>query len=275
MSYKKLYLIPWIGGKYYVSNYLIPYVPEEKFRRWCEPFGGAGGMLMAKKRWAKQEIWNDSHSELYNLWKVIQTQYDEFVQFLWFEVKSRDVFHYWKNLEPDNDVERAYRFWYLLNYSFGADGRYFALHERVHIGTRCDALWRRIQQIWFENKDYTEFFSMYATAQGYDQFWYIDPPYDGGSTNKEYNEKRFDHEKLAELCGTLPCRWLQTNSDTPRIRELYKDYCLVPFERANKLENRWRFSKNETYRELMIANYDLNEVYRKNTTKGQQTLWTD
>lgn len=283
-GYKPLSLAPWVGSKFQVSSLIIPYIPDEMFCRWCEPFGGVGGMLLAKRRWAECEIWNDRHGELFNVWKVIQTRYDEFLDTQKFEIKSRDVFAYLLGYQPKNDVERAQRFVYLAVNSFGGHSGHFTLNQTCPMSEKLQRLYRRIRRVVFENLDFADFFERYrgfrhrriSGSNPGRPFWFIDPPYAESHNAKQYDETGFDHEKLAECCRNLGSElWLQTNTDCQYIRDLYRDYCIVPFSRPVHLENRCGRDAAKKYHELMIANYDLNEVYKQNTTKGQQTLWTD
>ena len=51
---------------------IAEYIPNELFKTWCEPFGGAGSMLFYKQKWGEKEVYNDLDDRLYNLFKVVK-----------------------------------------------------------------------------------------------------------------------------------------------------------------------------------------------------------
>ena len=277
-EYRSLYMVPWTGSKYYVARKIWPYIPRTHLARWAEPFGGAGGMLLSKPRWADQEIWNDNHGEMFNLWKVVRDQYGEFCDAVRYQIKSRDMFRDYLDSAPDDALQRAVRFFYICQYSFGAEGRHFAVSRQRSVAARLDRLHARIQGVWIEHLDYQDFLDRY---QGYvhsdhpdrKTFFFIDPPYMGGTVGQYSGE--FDQTALAERVKEIPDLWCLTLNDCPETRTLYKDYSQVAFKRNISTENRPDRKGNSEYRELIIANYDLDAVRKQNATKGQRQLWND
>lgn len=277
-EYRSLCMVPWTGSKYYVARKIWPYIPGGRLARWAEPFGGAGGMLLSKRRWADQEIWNDNHGEMVNLWRVVQNRFAEFCEAVRWQVKSRELFGRYRDSDPADPVGRAVRFFYLCQYSFGAEGKSFAVSRSPNPAARLDRLHARIQRVWIESLDALEFIRRY---QGYvradrpdrQTFFFIDPPYIGGTAG-QYSAP-FDHAALAETVKSIPGPWLMTLNDSPEARELYSGCPMVSISRNLSTENRRGRSVNRTYRELIIANYDLEAVRKQNRTKGQQQLWTD
>ena len=59
-------------------------------------------------------------------------------------------------------------------------------------------------------------------------------------------------------------RWLLSYDDSDYIRELYNGYCMVSYNRQNGIENRSDKQVNKTYKELLIANYDLQSYKTEN-----------
>ena len=277
-------LAPWVGGKHFVAGTIIKYIPNTMFNRWFEPFGGAGGMLMAKPRWAIIEVWNDIHGDMYNLWKVIQTKHEEFIEARKYEIKSREMFQYWKDLNPTTDAEQAQRFWYLCYYSFGATcTTWGALQKHPYDDSVIERVYKRIKRVNFENLDYEVFIEKYKgfkterdpSNKNREPFWYIDPPYAGVGKTQEYSFKNFNQEKLKETLSSLNDKWLQTNTDCEQIRELYKDFYIKPFARSQRIKNGSDKERKNVYAELMIANYDLDKVYQDNISAGQGRLKFD
>lgn len=65
--------------------------------------------------------------------------------------------------------------------------------------------------------DYETLLAQYPT-----DFAYLDPPYDVPNL---YASDPFDHERLARVLRERKSKWLLCYNDTPRIRELYGDWC--------------------------------------------------
>jgi DNA adenine methylase len=90
-------------------------------------------------------------------------------------------------------------------------------------------------------------------------FYYLDPPYH--KTFSSYDGSGFgdtDHEKLAAFCAKLHaagCFFMLSNSDTPFIRGLYKDFQIevVKAGRTVSCKGNQRGKENE----LLIRNYGL------------------
>ena len=79
-------------------------------------------------------------------------------------------------------------------------------------------------------------------------------------TEKMYKAKftREDHVRLRDKLATLQGKWLLSYNDCPEIRELYKDYYIIEFERLNSIAQ--QFDAGCQYKEVLIANYDLKEA---------------
>jgi len=57
------------GGKWQLAEWIIGHFPPH--RSYCEPFGGAGSVLLRKAR-AHQECWNDLNGEIVNVFRVLR-----------------------------------------------------------------------------------------------------------------------------------------------------------------------------------------------------------
>ena len=98
-------------------------------------------------------------------------------------------------------------------------------------------------------------------AEG-NSFIYFDPPYyklGGYSDFNRYTANQFraiDHLRLAALCNELTdrgIRWAMSNSATPFIRDLYKQYRLVSIKARREINLN---SNSRDVEELLILNYD-------------------
>jgi len=93
-------------------------------------------------------------------------------------------------------------------------------------------------------------------------FVYLDPPYDklNKNTFTSYTIPAFDEteqRKLKEFCNQLNTRgikFLQSNHNTPLIRELYQDYKIVVVNAKRNINANGQ--KRGVVEEVLIMNYD-------------------
>ena len=86
----------------------------------------------------------------------------------------------------------------------------------------------------------------------YDDFMFLDPPYHKtftGYTRGGFDEE--DQEGLRDRFVELPCPAILTNSDTPFIRELYKNFRIDKFENLRSVGAKNR----RVVEDLLIRNY--------------------
>lgn len=85
-------------------------------------------------------------------------------------------------------------------------------------------------------------------------FVYLDPPY--VTARRLYGKNGqlhdFDHSSLAAELKNAKYKWLTSYDDCPTIRELYKDFKIVP------LELNYSMGKKKKGKELLIMNYEAN-----------------
>ncbi|MGH9745074.1 MAG: DNA adenine methylase [Candidatus Acidiferrales bacterium] len=106
-------------------------------------------------------------------------------------------------------------------------------------------------------------------------FYYLDPPYH--KTFSSFDSSGFDdtdHEKLAKFCGELNeagCYFMVSNSDTPFIRKLYKDFTIEEVRAGRFVSCKANQRGKET--ELIIRNYASASAEQREEGKadGQQS----
>lgn len=111
-----------IGGKFRLLNKILNYVPYHEF--YLEPFLGAGWILLNKYR-CRYECGNDANSEIINYLLIIERypdQFDEMKQGV-FGLVSQEICNQIirGEIQPRNNLERAYFFYYLNKLTFGGD----------------------------------------------------------------------------------------------------------------------------------------------------------
>lgn len=266
-------MIPYIGGKSYLSSFIISHFPTDyETRTYCEVFGG-GGWVLFKKKPSYLEVYNDLNSELVNLFRVIRDSYPEFQHRAEWTLHSREMFkEALKRLEDDDflsDVERAMHYATRRMQTFAGGNTtgwaYAVTANKVYSGKwlpflkRLELINSRLKKVEVECLDFERIIRKY---DGKNTLFYLDPPY----VEKEfyYNNATVDfriedHKRLNELLRHVKGLFMVSYYDHPLVRKLYKGYRIVE-KTASKHscgsvgKNREGFTKPKS-KELIIMNY--------------------
>ncbi|MDI3415661.1 DNA adenine methylase [Pantoea sp. V106_11] len=227
-------VIRYHGGKFRLASWVIGFMPEHTC--YVEPFGGAAGVLIQKKR-SYAEVYNDLDGEIVNLFRVLRNS--EMNQRLQDACRltpyARDEFYAAAEFSSD-PVERARRMVVRACMGFGS-----AAGIGGNSGFRCDSkrkyatashLWerypdnlgaicQRLQGVIIENKD------ALAIMRSHDAdstLHYIDPPYVPETRvkgNRYYNHEMTPngHEQLLAVARTLKGMVMISGYDS----EIYND----------------------------------------------------
>lgn len=226
--------IKWIGGKRILRKEIIPLIP--KCKCYVEVFGGAGWVLFGKnEKDHKVEVYNDINSELINFFKVVKYKNNEFLERFNYLLVAREIFDDFKyqDISKLSDVDRAFRFWYLLKYSYG--GRKNTLNDYSFGYSKerkppkldnqkklIDESYDRLKDVIIENLDYEVLLKKY---DGKDTVFYLDPPYlVKGKFYGEFEFTKEDHIKLKENLSNINGKWILSINDNEFFRELYKEF---------------------------------------------------
>jgi DNA adenine methylase len=253
--------IKWMGGKSKSVKTIIPLIPEHSC--YVEPFFGGGWIYFAKEP-SKVEVINDINGELINFFEVLRTKKDEFLSQFEFALKSRELYlNFRKNMDLHNlsDVERAFRFYYIIQNAFGgmyrmnkkgecnaafvssprkeAQGSFWDL-EKINMAHE------RLKYTILENRDYKDLIKIYDKE---DTFFFFDPPYD---TELKYNGKsNFDYNELLNVCINLKGKFLLTLNGG--MREKFSEFYIMENKVAHTI-NGWENRDNDRT-EIIITNY--------------------
>lgn len=101
-------VLRYFGGKFRLRNWIVDHLPPHDF--YCEPFGGAASVLMAKEPAKEGEAYNDLNANIVNIFKVLRDPKKkealklllEYTPYSQEEFKAAECFE-----QSDNDVERA------------------------------------------------------------------------------------------------------------------------------------------------------------------------
>ena len=237
--------VKWAGGKRQLLCEIRKYIPKQ-ITTYYEPFVGGGAVLLDLQ--PKKAVINDINSDVINVYETIRDDVEGVIKKL--RIHKNEKAYYYKIREQDrtkrfdnfSNVTQAERIIYLnktcYNGLFRVNsqgqfnvpfGRYKNPQIVNEVVLRAVSRYLNEAEIKFLSIDFSE--AVKNIKKG--GFVYFDPPYDPISDTSSftgYTLNGFDEKqqlKLKELCDDLNsrgCKFLLSNSATPYIRELYKNY---------------------------------------------------
>lgn len=262
-------VLKWVGGKRQLLDEILPLIPK-KPRLYAEPFIGGGAVLLSSQ--PQHAIVGDSNSELINVYSVIRDDPEGLIKLLYEHKNKNNSDYFYKirsmdrepNFSKTDPVIRAARIIYLNKTCYNGlyrvnsagqintpYGKYKNPNIVNEVGIR--ALSKYLQgDISLICGDYTS--TLRDLPKG--SFVYLDPPYmplSQTSAFTGYTEGGFSYEeqvRLRDQCLKMReqgIRFLQSNSDSPEIRELYSDFKIrtVQAKRAVNSKSDRRGNVNE------------------------------
>jgi len=202
------------AGKTHLAKRVVAEIPEH--RVYVEPFAGGAQVFFAKEP-SEVEVLSDLDPEIAHAFRfakgITADKIDRLRQKKWVGDKA----HFRKLYEseiPDDDLERFYRFAYLIRFSFNKLRRGTMPDKNVGV-TACfvDKLERlapRLKDVRVRHADYERVIEEY---DGPDTFFFLDPPYAGhdadcrvGAGHKDWDEERFA-KALRKIRGRFLCTY--------------------------------------------------------------------
>lgn len=269
-------VLKWAGGKRQILREIITRMPQN-FNSYYEPFLGGASVLLALL--PANGFVGDLNEELINVYSVIREYPNELIRSLknhkehhcseyYYKVRSLDRSNSFITLPP---YERAARTIYLNRtcynglYRVNSKG-YFntpigkytnpqILDEKTILSLND---YFKSSNIVFLNGSYETITSLAKK----DDFVYLDPPYDIISPSASFTDytkygfNRDDQKALKTECDRMNKEgvlFMESNSDTPFIRELYVGYNIYTVKANRSINSNARERKNIT--EVIITNY--------------------
>lgn len=257
MKHVRSPLAGWLGGKHQLASRIIDRIPEHQC--YVEPFAGAGWVFYNKPP-SQSEVLNDINKEIVTLYRVVQHHLGEFIQhFKWLLISRDEYLRRWEESpETMTDIQRAVRFYYLHQNSFGgkiAGASFGTATTRppklnlLRIEEALSEAHLRLSKAYIENLPYADLIHRYDREH---TFFYIDPPY--WNCEDDYGKGIFnkkDFKVLALLISQLKGKALMSINDAPEIREIF---CAFKIE---EVVVRYSIGNNSRPKvtELLISNY--------------------
>lgn len=216
-------VFPYPGGKGREVDWILEKMPPHD--TFVDVFGGSGAIIYNKPL-SKNEIYNDANEDLVQFFRVLRAREDELLEWVRGVPYARSVYEQWiheffDGHRPDDEIERAGRFFALRYMQFAGDmsmvngfktrakrspARTFDnARERIH------ELADRFSDVIIECRDFERILQTYDDAD-VDVLFYCDPPYVGG---EHYYPVEFDHGKLVEALEGLQNDWMVSYSEVP------------------------------------------------------------
>jgi DNA adenine methylase len=266
--------LKWVGGKRQLMPTIVKLLPQ-KFNNYFEPFIGGGAVLFHNQ--PEKAVINDFNSELINVYEVIRDQPEALIEDLKIHKNESDYFYDLRQLDRSSSFEnlsvvnRASRIIYLNKTCFNGlyrvnnsgefnspFGRYKNPNIVNELTIKAVSKYLNDNEITILNTD----FELAIVSAKKNDFVYFDPPYNPVSKSSNftgYVQSGFgedEQRRLRDLCIDLNekgVKFLLSNSATPLIIELYKDFD-IQFVKANRQINSIAHKRGEV-EEVLIRNY--------------------
>ncbi len=231
-------LINRMGGKGHLASWLCSFIP--KHDRYIEPFCG-GAKLFFTKTPSPIEILNDADDTLVNLYKVIQNdkKRQELIKILNETPYARSVFNHFRQVNPEDEIEKAARYFYLSKASFAGDVTYGGFACPSKSTTRnpamtyqnsidaLDHIAKRLKGVTIECLNYADCIERY---RGLDSLFYVDCPYYGSESYYGNLFTEQNHYRLADILHSVKAKVMLSHYQCDIYDRLYSGWHRYTFE---------------------------------------------
>jgi DNA adenine methylase len=238
----------YAGGKFYARKLILEHIKPHNF--YIEPFAGGGSIFFAKSK-AQNNWLNDVDLELINCYRIIKDRPQELIESLLSEkaLKERHAF-YKHEFIPQNDLERAQRWFYLNRTSYSGimnmKNCYWGYGDKYSMrpenwANNINRTANKLKNVKLSSFDFEELLDNLPSNQNI--FMFIDPPYYNADQDKFYTHSfnKDDHYRLSRalLRNADKFNFLLTYDNSQEILDMY-DWATSIFERE------WNYTISRT-----------------------------
>jgi DNA adenine methylase len=262
----------WVGGKSHIINLLLEYLPTKKYKRYWEPFLGAGALFFIIS--PKRATISDINGDLINCYKQVSKNPKIIYKHLKGLERNNSKKNYYKVRALYNNsytsIIKAARFIYLNKACFNGifrvnkEGKFnvpYGYKKSLAIPSLKNLLLvsKVLKNVTIQKSSFEIILKSNDISKG--DFIYLDPPYppiNSTSFFNHYTSARFSRNdqkevsKLAKRLRKKGCFVMISNSDTQYIRNLYKGWHFSVLSVV-----RWVAANGSRYKikELVITSY--------------------
>jgi DNA adenine methylase len=268
--------LKWAGGKTQLLPQLAQFYPRRgTVDRYVEPFLGSGAVFFHFKAAVgpKRALLWDNNRELVDTFQAVQSEVDQVIKLLrkYQKQHSKEFFLAMREKLPTSPVGRAARLIYLNKtcfnglYRVNSRGIFNVPFGRyANPGIFNEGFLRRASEELAKAKIEARDFRLLELHAKKNDFVYFDPPYHPRSSTSyftSYTRDSFgeaDQRELSEVYRALDkkgCLLMLSNSDTPLIRDLYKDFCIQEVSARRNINS--RAERRGPICELVVLNKKL------------------
>ena len=265
-SFKAEPILKWAGGKQIIARKLLECFPKT-YRRYFDPF--VGGCSVALEGGFREGLIGDQTEWLIETYRAVRDDWRQVARILDGMKNTEEEFYRVRQIDPrmKDEFTRAailvylnktcFRGLYRVNRLNHFNVPYGKYNRRYYDPANLAAFSEFIGSFELRVGD----FELALADAGPSDFVYLDPPYHRIGGYSDFNRytsgkfKEIDHLRLRNVCVDLDkrgIRWLQSNSSTQYIRELYRDF------HVSEITNRREInldSKSRDIQELVIKNF--------------------
>lgn len=265
---KVLPFLKWVGGKRTILDEIRVRLPSS-FNDYYEPFIGGGSVFFGLGDVIQKAYLSDVNRELVNSYNAVKLHPYELIE----EIKKYQNYHckafYYHvrdSLLCKGVVEKAFRFMYLNRagfrgmYRLNSKGKFnvpfgYTPTKSILLQDRIISCSKALEGVTITRCSFDK------TKPKKKDFIFLDPPYHkeekmfteyikGGFSQKD-QEHVYKYFKTLDRKGAY---LMLTNSDTPFIHNLYKDYSINRIPVNRKIAN--GYANNTSAYDLIIRNYE-------------------
>jgi len=265
--------LKWAGGKGQLLPELLKRVPGS-FLNYYEPFLGGGALFfrLAGIGQLPDAYLSDVNEQLIDTYLAVRNRVSKVIEELQKHKNEEKYFYRIRELDPKKlkSAQRAARIIYLNKtcynglYRENSSGKFNVPWGKYKNPCICDELVLRadskvLKKVKVERMDYRNS----VERAGIGDFVYLDPPYHPMSSTAyftSYDRRKFGEEEQMELAeifdqlSDIGVLVMLSNSDTPLIRKLYKDYRIERVHVGRAINS--RTDGRGKVPELIIRNYN-------------------
>lgn len=254
----------YAGGKYYALKYLLPYINQIPHDEYREPFVGGGSVFFGKHRVARNII-NDIDEELVHIYEIIKDEHklEKLIALFEGEIATKERHTVVKDLVPTNEIERAFKYYYINRTSYSGIMKKPAWGYRDdksspphRWGDMLRKVHKKLQDTEIKSADFSEIILEPTNSKSV--LMYLDPPYFEADQKRAYKNHFLieDHLRLQKLLKDTPHHFILSYDDIPAIRELYSWANIYPLTWNYNTSN-LKGQSRKLGQELLISNFSF------------------